>query len=247
MAKAKTKITQSAEDATPEDSVMIAIELIREYDGNPRKNDHAVEQMADIIAAHGFRVPVLVRTSEDGEGYDLIDGHLRIKAARSLGLVDVQAILCDDMPEEQVKAFRVAVNRASEFAEWDYSKLTEELAGIRLNFNDSITLTGFDDSAFAKLAKESSGVALPKTRASEPVSRQADKAAATRETDNVSLKLDFTVAEREEVLNGLDALCKARGIDSKSAAVLQLVRDAVAVNDAEQSKAKPAARSRRKA
>lgn len=64
---------------------------MRPYAGNPRKNDHAVDQMVAAITEFGFEIPVLVRL--DGE---LIDGHLRLKAARKLGLDELPVILCDD-------------------------------------------------------------------------------------------------------------------------------------------------------
>ena len=39
----------------------------------------------------GFKIPVLVR----GDG-EVIDGHLRLKAARKLGITEIPVILCDE-------------------------------------------------------------------------------------------------------------------------------------------------------
>ncbi len=39
----------------------------------------------------GFEIPVLARS--DGE---VVDGHLRLKAARKLGITEVPVILCDE-------------------------------------------------------------------------------------------------------------------------------------------------------
>jgi hypothetical protein len=50
------------------------------YARNPRKNDAAVDRMCGSIREYGFKVPVLARS--DGE---VVDGHLRLKAARKLG------------------------------------------------------------------------------------------------------------------------------------------------------------------
>src|ERR1700726_4330433 len=47
---------------------------------NPRKNDAAVDRMCSSIREYGFKIPVLARS--DGT---VVDGHLRIKAARKLG------------------------------------------------------------------------------------------------------------------------------------------------------------------
>jgi ParB-like chromosome segregation protein Spo0J len=51
------------------------------YARNPRKNDHAVDRMASSIQEFGFRIPILARSN--GE---VIDGHLRLKAAQKLGI-----------------------------------------------------------------------------------------------------------------------------------------------------------------
>jgi ParB-like chromosome segregation protein Spo0J len=50
------------------------------YARNPRKNDAAVDRMCGSIREFGFKVPVLARSN--GE---VVDGHLRLKAARKLG------------------------------------------------------------------------------------------------------------------------------------------------------------------
>ena len=50
------------------------------YARNPRKNDAAVDRMCGSIREFGFKIPVLARS--DGE---VVDGHLRLKAARKLG------------------------------------------------------------------------------------------------------------------------------------------------------------------
>lgn len=249
MSKTETKITQSSTDVTPEDSLMVPVDRLREYENNPRNNDHAVDAMADLIAAHGFRVPILIQTSEDGEGYDLVDGHLRIKAARALGLAEVPAILVDDMPPEQVQAFRIAVNRAAELADWDTARLATEIEAIRVSFDNPVVLTGFDDAAFSRLAAEvarTDAATAQTSNRSEPVNRQADKHTATRDTDNVNLSLGMTAAEREEALDGLEKLRKARGLDTKSGTVLQLIRDALAVQEVDGKPAAKAARSRRR-
>jgi len=47
---------------------------------NPRKNDDAVDRMCASIREFGFKVPVLARS-----GGEVVDGHLRLKAARKLG------------------------------------------------------------------------------------------------------------------------------------------------------------------
>ena len=101
---------------------MWPIDRLIPYARNPRKNDTAVDRMAASIQEFGFKIPVLARSS--GE---VVDGHLRLKAARKLGITEVPVILCDEWTEAQVKAFRLMVNRSVGWAEWD-----EELLGLEL-------------------------------------------------------------------------------------------------------------------
>ena len=88
------------------------------YARNPRKNDHVVNRMVASIREFGFKVPVLARSS--GE---VVDGHLRLKAAEKLGIAEVPVILCDDWSDAQVKAFRLLVNRSVTWADWIWNCL----------------------------------------------------------------------------------------------------------------------------
>ena len=60
----------------------------------------------------------------DGE---VVGAHLRLKAARKLGIAEVPVLLCDEWTPGQVKAFRLMVNRSVSWADWD-----EELLSLRL-------------------------------------------------------------------------------------------------------------------
>jgi hypothetical protein len=108
------------------------------YARNPRKNDHAVDRMAGSISEFGFKVPVLARSSGD-----VIDGHLRLKAAQKLGLIEIPVIICDDWTEAQVKAFRLLVNRSVTWADWDPELLSLKMLNLR-NLDYDIDLSGFD-------------------------------------------------------------------------------------------------------
>ena len=59
----------------------------------------------------------------------------------------VPCIIADDLTEEQIKAFRLADNKVSEFSSWDYEKLEEELNNIVKNGEieiDSLIKLGFE-------------------------------------------------------------------------------------------------------
>jgi len=67
------------------------IERCIAYARNPRKNDEQVDRMASAIKEFGFRIPIVARS--DGE---VVDGHLRLKAAQKLGLKEVPVALADE-------------------------------------------------------------------------------------------------------------------------------------------------------
>ena len=108
------------------------------YARNPRKNDHVVDQMAAAITEFGFRIPIIARST--GE---VVDGHLRLKAALRLGLETVPVILADDLTPAQIKAFRILANRSATWADWDEDLLRLELEELKLDDFD-LALTGFD-------------------------------------------------------------------------------------------------------
>lgn len=52
---------------------------IKPYEKNPRRNDEAVEYVANSIKEFGFKVPIVI----DNNGI-IIAGHTRLKAAKKL-------------------------------------------------------------------------------------------------------------------------------------------------------------------
>ena len=102
------------------------------YENNPRKNDEAVDYVAKSIKEFGFKVPIII----DKDNV-IVTGHTRLKAAKQLGLKEIPTIMADDLTEEQIKAFRLADNKVSEFANWDFDLLNFELDDIsNINMED---------------------------------------------------------------------------------------------------------------
>jgi hypothetical protein len=143
------------------------IERLVEYARNPRKNDAVVDRMCGSIKEFGFKIPCLVRS--DGE---VVDGHLRLKAARKLGIAEIPVILCDEWTPAQVKAFRLMVNRSVTWADWDEELLALELQEIQASDFD-LSLTGFNpgeiDDLLALDDEEKANAAppLPETAVSQ--------------------------------------------------------------------------------
>ena len=116
----------------------IDINILKEYENNPRHNEAAVDKVAESIKEFGFKVPIII--DQDNV---IIAGHTRIKAARKLGLKKVPCIIADDLSPEQIKAFRLADNKVSEYATWDEDKLYTELMELKV-INFDIESFGFD-------------------------------------------------------------------------------------------------------
>ena len=98
---------------------------IKPYEKNPRKNDNAVEYVANSIKEFGFKVPIVI----DKDGV-IVAGHTRYKASKKLGLEKVPCVVADDLTDEQIKAYRLADNKVGESAKWDESLLGAELSEI---------------------------------------------------------------------------------------------------------------------
>lgn len=105
--------------------INIKLEDLKPYENNPRFNDEAVEFVAKSIKEFGFKVPIVVDKNNV-----IVAGHTRYKASMELGLKEVPCIVADDLNEEQIKAFRLADNKVSEKAQWNYELLDEELDDI---------------------------------------------------------------------------------------------------------------------
>ena len=118
--------------------IIFSVDKLIPYYRNPRENDHAVSRMVTAIQEFGFKIPILARSN--GE---VVDGHLRLKAAQKLGWSEVPVILCDEWSEAQVKAFRLLVNRSATWATWNDELVALEIEDLKaLDFN--LDLTGFD-------------------------------------------------------------------------------------------------------
>ena len=108
------------------------------YVNNPRKNDEAVDKVASSIKNYGFKVPIVI-----DENNEVITGHTRLKAAKKLQLSDVPCIVASDLTPAQIKAFRIADNKVSEFSGWDFDILKNEILELK-ELDYEIENTGFD-------------------------------------------------------------------------------------------------------
>lgn len=97
------------------------------YENNPRKNDDAVNAVAESIKQCTYITPIVI-----DENHVILAGHTRYKALKALGYVEVPCLVCDGLSEEQKKKYRYLDNKTGEKATWDLMKLEIELEGVDL-------------------------------------------------------------------------------------------------------------------
>ena len=103
------------------------------YINNPRNNENAVDKVASSIKEFGFKVPIVIDKNNV-----IVNGHTRLLASKKLGLEEVPVIIADDLSDAQIKAFRIADNKVSEYATWDEELLKIELEQLEdMNFSMS--------------------------------------------------------------------------------------------------------------
>lgn len=118
----------------------IAISRLRDYENNPRNNDLAVEKVKYSIERFGFLFPVIIDAN-----FVIVAGHTRIRACRELGIQSAPCIIADELTDEQINFFRLVDNKTSEYSDWDFEKLKNELAQIDLTLDkNQILLEQFE-------------------------------------------------------------------------------------------------------
>lgn len=142
------------------------IEDVIPYEKNPRViSNEAVEKVANSIREFGFKVPIII----DKDGI-IVAGHTRLLAAKKLKLKEVPCVIADDLTPEQIKAFRLADNKVSEFSEWDFDLLDTELQDLinidfdMQSFGFENTIIDYEDGNFGgneEMSEEDDGLKTP--------------------------------------------------------------------------------------
>ena len=124
----------------------VAVNALKAYNNNART--HTMEQIRQIVESireFGFTNPVLI-----DENNELIAGHGRTEAAKSIGLTEVPAIRLVGLTESQRKALRLADNQLALTSGWDEEMLRVELCELRdEDFN--LEIIGFNADDLARL------------------------------------------------------------------------------------------------
>lgn len=105
-----------------------------------RKYDPAqVQRVAAAIRAHGFCDPVLIDAQNR-----ILDGVIRVEAAKLLGLTSISCIVADHLSPSEQRTLRLSLNRLQERGSWDLEELKLEFEELALEAG-ALEITGFTD------------------------------------------------------------------------------------------------------
>jgi ParB family chromosome partitioning protein len=76
----------------------LPVNTIQPSPRNPRQSLTGIDELAASIRAHGLMQPIVVRPV--AKGYELVAGHRRLEAVRSLGWTEITAIVRDENEDE---------------------------------------------------------------------------------------------------------------------------------------------------
>lgn len=105
--------------------VKLKLSQIKPYENNPRRNDIAVDAVAESIRQCGYCSPILV-----DENNIILAGHTRYKALQKLGWQEAEVVVRDGLTDEQKRKYRLLDNKTNEFAGWDFDLLESEIEGL---------------------------------------------------------------------------------------------------------------------
>lgn len=193
------------------DIILKKVEDLIPYFQNPRViSDQAVNEVAKSFTNHGIQQVICI--DEDNV---IVAGHTRLLAAKKLGIKEVPCSIYKDSADK-INAYRLADNKVGEYSQWEQDFLDAELnalketnteiAGFNLDANDSL-YENLDDMIESDVDLDSVGYG------------------ASELTNQLPLMFYFEKEDRHEVMNKLESLRDEKDLQTKSNAILYLVRN----------------------
>ena len=197
---------------------MINVNILKEYENNPRINKNSIEKVADSIRTYGWKVPIVV-----DEDMIILAGHTRLSAAKLLDIKEVPAHIAKGLTDEQKTAFRIMDNKSQDYSEWDNKLLGIEFEKLASSDYD-LDMTGFDIEAINKITN---GVFLefdaPKLEMTENEWQVND--VHIPETNVKQFMLLFNITDIEELKKMIEVLRDIYNIESPSDIVFRAVKN----------------------
>lgn len=88
-------------DYNPDNIIKLKIKDICFNNWNPKDNEQAFNRVKKSVAVNGMMMPVFVRETDDG--FELVDGNQRVRAAQELGYSEIYAYNLGKIGEEEAK------------------------------------------------------------------------------------------------------------------------------------------------
>jgi len=144
------------------------------YDKNPRRNDMAVDDVAESMEQVGYITPIVI-----DENRQILAGETRCKALKKRHVKRDKVLQVFGLTEEQKKKYRLLDNKVGEIAEWDPELLAGELEEVDFGDFDfgfdelmaELTDTSEEDGApLSTAVEDDADIVLPE----EPKARRGD-------------------------------------------------------------------------
>lgn len=119
---------QEQNSTNAEHIIEIALDQVSPNPHQPRRvfDDEALAALADSISTHGLMQPIVVRSAQNGTGYELVAGERRWRATKLAGLETIRAIVHETNDEHSAELALIeniqradlnAIERAMGFAQ----------------------------------------------------------------------------------------------------------------------------------
>ena len=144
------------------------------YDKNPRRNDMAVDDVAESMEQVGYITPIVI-----DENRQILAGETRCKALKKRRVKRDKVLQVFGLTEEQKKKYRLLDNKVGEIAEWDPELLAGELEEVDFGDFDfgfdelmaELTDTSEEDGApLSTAVEDDADIVLPE----EPKAKRGD-------------------------------------------------------------------------
>lgn len=210
----------------PPHAQLLPIKSIKPFDDNPRIHPpEQVKALAAMILKVGFLNPVIVDAKNN-----LISGHGRILAAKSLGMDRVPIMLVTHLTEQQRYAYIIADNKLAAMATWEPGNLSMLLEKIKPEF-PNLAEVGFSAEELRRLKDDLAERALPEPHEGdhEEEMESSGEPSSTEEGGDEEDLLPFSVLlkadDREEVYRVIRQAKDRDKTNNTAAALLTIIRE----------------------